>query len=105
MKFSFHTDEASQLSTGLLGLLCFEDNVGEGTLFKSIDKALDGLVSKLVAEEQFKGKKGQSLLLHTHGRVGPSRVLLVGAGARKDFSPPDLRSFGARVYKVGASAS
>jgi leucyl aminopeptidase len=103
MKFSFHTDEASQLSTGLLGLLCFEDNVGEGTLFKSIDKALDGLVSKLVAEEQFKGKKGQSLLLHTHGRVGAQRLLLVGAGARKDFNPAELRGFGARLVKTGAS--
>ncbi len=105
MKFAFHTDDITKLQTGLVGLMCFEEGLGEGAIFHAFDKALDGLVSRLVAEEQFKGKKGQSLSLHTHGRVGPARLLLVGAGARKDFSPSDLRGFGARVLKSGAAAS
>ena len=105
MKFSFHTDEITKLQTGLCGLMCFEEGLGEGQIYQALDKALDGLLSRVVAEEQFKGKKGQSLLLHTHGRIGASRLLLVGAGARKDFSPPDLRGFGARVVKAGAAAS
>ena len=105
MKFAFHNDDITKLTTGVVALMCFEEGMAEGSIFQALDKALDGLVTKLIAEEQFKGKKGQTLLFHTHGRVGPGRVLLVGAGARKDFSPPDLRGFGARVYKVGASAS
>src|SRR5437879_3448792 len=105
MKFAFHNDDVTKLATGLVGLMCFEEGMAEGAIFQSVDKALDGLLSRLVAEEQFKGKKGQTLGFHTHGRIGPARVLLVGAGARKDFSPPDLRGFGARVYKSGASAS
>jgi leucyl aminopeptidase len=105
MKFSFHNDDITKLATGLLGLMCFEEGMAEGSIFQALDKALDGLVTRLVAEEQFKGKKGQTLLFHTHGRIGPGRVLLVGAGARKDFSPADLRAFGARVFKSGASAS
>jgi leucyl aminopeptidase len=105
MKFSFHTDDITKLATGLCGLMCFEEGLGEGAIFQAFDKALDGLLTRLVAEEQFKGKKGQTLSLHTHGRVGPARLLLVGAGARKDFAPADLRGFAARVYKAGASAS
>jgi leucyl aminopeptidase len=105
MKFSFHNDDLTKLATGLVGLMCFEEGFGEGAIYQAFDKALDGLVSKLVAEEQFKGKKGQTLFFHTHGRIGPSRVLLVGAGARKDFAPSDLRGFAARVYKTGSGAS
>ncbi|HZS40110.1 MAG TPA: leucyl aminopeptidase [Polyangia bacterium] len=105
MKFSFHTDDVTKLQTGIVGLLCFEEGFAEGTIFRALDKALDGLLVKLAAEEQFKGKKGQSVLLHTHGRVGATRVLLVGGGARKDFATPDLRGFGARVIKTGAQLS
>jgi leucyl aminopeptidase len=105
MKFAFHNDDITKLATGVVGLMCFEEGMAEGSIFQALDKALEGLVSRLVAEEQFKGKKGQSLLFHTHGRIGPGRVLLVGGGARKDFAPPDLRGFGARVHKVGAGAS
>jgi leucyl aminopeptidase len=105
MKFSFHTDDVIKLPTGVIGLLCFEEGFAEGTIFRALDKALDGLLAKLATEEQFKGKKGQSLMLHTHGRVAPQRVLLVGGGARKDFSAPDLRTFGARVYKAASTVS
>jgi len=104
MKFSFYTDDVTKLSAGLLGMLVFEEQVAEGTIFKAIDQRLDGLVTRLVGDEQFKGKKGQTLTLHTHGRVGPQRLLLVGGGARKDLQPSDLRGFAARVVKAGAAA-
>jgi leucyl aminopeptidase len=104
MKFSFFTDDVTKLSCGLLGLLVFEEQVGEGAIFKAVDARLDGLVSRLVADEQFKAKKGQSLTLHTHGRVGPQRLFLVGGGARKDLQPADLRGFAARVVRAGAAA-
>jgi leucyl aminopeptidase len=105
MKFSLYTDDVAKLSTGIVGLLCFEEGFAEGAIFLVLDRALDGILSRTVAEEQFKGKKGQALLLHTHGRVGPQRVLLVGAGARKEWTPADLRGFGARLVKTGAQVS
>jgi leucyl aminopeptidase len=103
MKFSFSTDDAAKLTCGLIGLYCFEDSLGEGVLFQSLDRNLDGLLTRLVQEEQFKGKKGQTLTLHTHGRVAPDRVLLVGGGARKEFQPGDLRGFAARLVKAAAA--
>src|SRR4051794_37828354 len=100
MKFTFYTDDVTKLSCGLLGLLSFEDQVGEGVNFKAIDGKLDGLLARVVADEQFKGKKGQTLALHTHGRVAAQRVMLVGGGKRKDFQPSDLRGFAARLVKA-----
>jgi hypothetical protein len=53
MKFSFHTDEITKLQTGLCGLMCFEEGLGEGQIYQALDKALDGLLSRVVTEEQF----------------------------------------------------
>src|SRR5690348_13329894 len=102
MKFSFHTEDATKLEAALVGLVCFEEGLAEGTVFQALDRGLGGLLSKLTSDEQFKGKKGQSLMVHTHGKIGPQRVLLVGAGARKDFQPAELRAMAARIVREGA---
>src|SRR5262245_60468646 len=103
MKFSVHADDVTQHQAGVLGLYCYEDSFGESPPFRALDKALDGLLGKLAAEEQFKAKRGQSLLLHTHGKVGAQRVLLVGAGPRKEWNASDLRGFASRVVKTAVS--
>lgn len=104
MKFTFHTDEITQLRTDLCALLCFEEGLFEGAAFSSLDRALSGVLSQLATEEQFKGKKGQSLLLHTHGKVGPARILLSGAGPRKDFQMSDLRLFAGKTIRAANAA-
>src|SRR5262245_20747253 len=104
MKLSVYADDIAKLSTGILGLLCFEESLAEAAAFQTLDNALGGLLARLASEEQFKGKTGQGLQLHTHGRIGPGRLLLVGAGARKDFNPSELRGFAARVVKAGLGA-
>ena len=105
MKFAFFSDDTTQCKADLIGFLCFEDRLGDGAAFQSIDRALDGLLTRVFQEERFKGKKGQSVSVHTHGRIGPSRVLVVGAGLRKDFQPADLRGFGARLVKASVASS
>lgn len=103
MRFSFATEDAAKLKTGLIGLYLFEDAVADGPIFQAVDRSLEGLLARVVADEQFKAKKGQTVLLHTHGRVAPERVMLVGGGARKEFQPADLRGFAARLVKTAAS--
>src|SRR5437588_692098 len=74
MNFSLHTEDILQLRTDLCVLLCFEDKAGQGTVFQALDRALEELLGRLSAEEQFKGKKGQTLLVHTHGKIGAQRI-------------------------------
>jgi len=102
LKLTFFTDDVTKLSCGLLGLLCFEDQLTDSAQFKSLDGKLDGLVTRIATEEQFKGKKGTTLTLHTHGRVGAQRLVLVGGGQRKDFQPADLRGYAAKLVKAAA---
>ena len=77
MKFTFTTDEFTRIKADVIGLLVFEDRPTDGAAWQSLDRALDGLLGRLAAEERFKAKKGQSFSLHTHARTGPARILVV----------------------------
>ncbi|HET7787838.1 MAG TPA: leucyl aminopeptidase [Myxococcales bacterium] len=87
--------------TDLLALL-----VREGEKASAVDRALGGLLSRCAREEEFTGKEGQVLSLHTHGRIGAQRVALLGLGKEKD---PDrtleqLRLAASRAVKLARSA-
>ncbi|MBI2485081.1 leucyl aminopeptidase [Candidatus Uhrbacteria bacterium] len=72
----------------------------------SVNKALGGLLEKLMKEEQFNGGQRETLLVRTGGVIPGSRVLLVGLGERKDFSLETVREVSAAAYntakKLGA---
>ncbi|MBS2025975.1 MAG: leucyl aminopeptidase, partial [Deltaproteobacteria bacterium] len=67
----------------------------------SLDAALGGLLSSAAAEEEFRGKDGQQLLFHTHGKTGGARVLLLGIGRPRnlDREREALRNAGSRAVK------
>src|SRR5204863_8783106 len=71
-------DPASH-ETDLLALL-----VREGDKLGAVDASLDGLLSRCAKEEEFTGKEGQVLTLHTHGKLGAQRVAAIGIGKEKD---------------------
>lgn len=100
MKFERTGGAPVETKCDLLAVAVFDDQLREGETVQALDKKLDGLLIKLFDEEQFKGKKGQTLSVHTHGKLGAQRLLLVGAGARGDFQPSDLRSLGGRAAKA-----
>lgn len=101
MKFTIHTDDITQQRTDLCTLIHFEEGGQDSAAFRALDKGLGGILGQLITEEQFQGKKGQSLQLHTHGKVGPARILILGAGPRKDFQVSDLRGLCARAARSG----
>jgi leucyl aminopeptidase len=105
MQLTLRHDDPKALSTALLVIPCFEDAWKESELFVALDGKLDGVLARVAKDEQFKAKKGQSVALHTHGKLPADRLLLVGVGARKDFHAPDLRAFGARAVKAAQASS
>ncbi|MFQ6134396.1 MAG: leucyl aminopeptidase [Nitrososphaerales archaeon] len=74
----------------LLVLGAFEDEEVRGTSEK-IDKALSQEISKMLKTPEFEGKPKQISLIHTHGRIGIQRILLVGLGKRKEFNLEAVR--------------
>lgn len=91
--------------TDLLALLLREGGLDEPR-FVALDRALGGLLSRCAAEEEFTGKEGQALSLHSHGKAGPQRILLVGLGREKDADRTleQIRNAAARAVRAAKSA-
>src|SRR3989338_6133222 len=50
-------------------------------------------------DEGFQGKIGETLLVQTHSRLGPKRMLVLGLGAEREFGPTQVREAAARAVK------
>jgi leucyl aminopeptidase len=70
------------------------------------DRALQGLVRQAAGEEEFKAREGQTLSLHTHGKLAAARLVVVGLGKSKDFDRDleALRQAAARAFKAARAA-
>ena len=64
----------------------FEGVRSPGGATGAIDRALDGVISQLIKEGEITGKSGETTLIHTLGRIPPSRVLVAGLGKQDNFS-------------------
>ncbi|MFL5421986.1 MAG: leucyl aminopeptidase [Myxococcales bacterium] len=93
----------------LLAVLVPQGSIGEEKVsdahFGDLDRALSGLLKKCAAEEEFSAKEGQSLSLHTHGKIGPARLLALGLGRPEDTDRllDALRSAASRAVKAARS--
>jgi leucyl aminopeptidase len=85
-----------EVTVDLLAITTFGDPTKDA-LFKALDAALGGVLAEIAKAELFDGKTGQSIIVHSHGRLSAKRVLVVGAGARSEFTNPHLRDVAATV--------
>ncbi|MBI2934482.1 MAG: leucyl aminopeptidase, partial [Chloroflexi bacterium] len=69
----------------------FEGVQKPGGATGAVDRALGGLISRLIAAGEIKGKVKEVTLLHTHGRIGPDRIVVAGLGKQKDFKLDTIR--------------
>jgi leucyl aminopeptidase len=65
----------------------------------AVDRALDGAISRLIEEGEVKGKRGELTLVHTLGKMAPSRVLVAGLGKKADFDVDRVRSVSAAACR------
>jgi len=72
-------------------------NLSGGT--GSVDKALEGLVSKIIKEDKFEGKEGQIFSFRTLGKLSAKHVIVVGLGNKKDFKTENIRRVAALSIK------
>jgi leucyl aminopeptidase len=56
-----------------------------------VDRALDGLLGRVLADERFEGRLGETTQLHTGGRLPAKRVVVMGMGPRGDTRAEALR--------------
>src|SRR5512133_1790118 len=66
------------------------------------DRALGGLLTVAMAEENFGGKLGEQLTIHTQDKLPARRILLVGLGDKRAFGFEVLRRAAARAVAAAA---
>src|ERR1700759_340101 len=93
-----------QAHVDLLALTTFGDP-SKDSIFKAVDSALSGVLSDVAKAESFEGKTGQSIVVHTHGRIPAKRILVVGGGSRSEFANPHMRDVAATVAHAANKAS
>jgi leucyl aminopeptidase len=86
----------SAIQSPLVAVPAISDAPDFGASFASLDARLGGRLGKLAREEGFKGKSGQSFLIHDEA-VG--RVLALGAGKLADLEPNGLRTLAAQAVE------
>ena len=82
LKFSLQAGDPAKIATPFLAVALPSDKALPKSL-ATLDRLLDGGLSRAVKQRDFRGKRDETLLLFAHGR-GPQRVMLVGLGAAPD---------------------
>lgn len=110
MEFKFTHEPLERAETDLIVLFCHQkkkdkDDKGTAVLQKgdngtALDKHLGGMISKIIADENFRGEAGSHKIIHTAGKIPAKAVLLIGIGEMKEFSPDISRRAGAKIVNV-----
>ncbi|HEX4420702.1 MAG TPA: leucyl aminopeptidase [Kofleriaceae bacterium] len=87
----------------LLAFTTFGDP-SKDSIFKSVDSALGGVLAEIAKSESFDGKLGQTIVVHTHGRIRAKRVVVLGGGARGEFSNASIRDLAASTAQAANKA-
>jgi leucyl aminopeptidase len=70
----------------------FEDKDSLDGDASRVDSALDGAVSRLIAQGEIKGKPGEVTVIHTLGRLPTARVAVAGLGKRAELTLDRVRA-------------
>jgi leucyl aminopeptidase len=90
MKIRVAAGKIDKLKTEGAVILLFADEK-PGVVAGRIDKALGGMITRLVKRGDFKPKPGGVHLLYPEGRIAAERLVLAGLGRREDLDLNRLR--------------
>ena len=83
--------DITRAATDAIVVNLFEGVRQPGGATGAVDRALGGMISDLIADGELTGKKGETALVHTMGKLPAKRVLIVGLGVARDFSTDVVR--------------
>ena len=83
--------DITQSDAGAIVVNLFEGVQSPGGATGAADRAMDGAISRLIADGEIKGKKGEITVIHTLGRIPPARVVVAGLGKAERFDAEVVR--------------
>ena len=78
----------------------FEGVTAPGGATGAVDAAMDGAISKLIAQSDIRGKSGEVTIIHTFGKLKSPRVVVAGLGKQKDFDLDAVRNLSANLARA-----
>ena len=91
MKIRVVRNDVASIKTPALVVNLFDGVKKPGGATGAVDKGLDGAISQFIKDGEIKGKKGETTLIHTFGKIPASRVIVLGLGKRESFTTNTLR--------------
>ncbi len=95
MKIRVVRNDVASIKTPALVVNLFDGVKKPGGATGAVDKALDGAISQLIKDGEIKGKKGETTLIHTFGKIPAARVIVLGLGKRESFTSNTVREVAA----------
>ena len=91
MKINVELTDITTADTPALIVNLFKGVDVPGGATGAVDRALDGMITRLIEDGEITGKKGEMTLLHTMGKIAPARVVVAGLGSQEDFDTEVVR--------------
>ncbi|MDR4506667.1 MAG: leucyl aminopeptidase [Candidatus Brocadiaceae bacterium] len=100
MNINTKVGTAEKERTDLLVFYLFEDVKTIQGAPSFYDALLNQAISELLKRKAFQGKLNTTCTLHTYGRTPANRIMLVGLGKKKDFTPEKIRQAAGTTTKT-----
>ena len=100
MEFQVISGDISGAAADAVIVNLFEGVTQPGGATGAVDKALDGAITKLIAQGDIRGKSGEVTIIHTFGKVPAPRVVVAGLGKQKDFDIDAVRNLSANLVRA-----
>ena len=99
MEFRLETGDIVASTADAIVVNLFEGVTAPGGATGAVDRALDGIISRLIAQGDIRGKAGEITLVHTLGKFPSPRVVVAGLGKARDFDVDAIRNLAANVVR------
>ncbi len=100
MDFQVTSGDITTITADAIIVNLFEGVTAPGGATGAVDKALDGAISKLIAQGDIRGKSGEVTTVHTFGKLKAPRVIVAGLGKQKEFDLDAVRNLSANLVRA-----
>jgi len=83
--------DITQIKSGAIIAGFFEGTKSLDGDIANIDKALEGVISRLIKSDEIKGKLDEVNIIHSLGRLAADRVVIMGLGKKEELTPDKIR--------------
>jgi leucyl aminopeptidase len=88
------------IESGAVIFNLFEGMGKPGGDLATVDKALDGAISRLIKQGEIRGKLNEITVVHSLGKLPAGRVVIVGLGKREELTQDKVRGAVAETCRL-----